>query len=451
MVSSILSQLVNFAWGLPLVLLLVGGGLGLAIHSRFLPLRGFSHAFRLITGRFKHEGDAKDAGQISSFQALTTALSATVGLGNIAGVAIAISQGGPGAIFWMWVSALVGMNTKFYECVLAVMHRGKDYRGQVQGGAMYVIKQTFHKRLHFLAYLFAIFGMLGTLPLFQINQLSNFAATTYGLSPWIVGLVCAILIAYVLSGGIQRLVKITSSLVPFMCLFYVICALLIVFLNFERVPGVFAAIFREAFTRSAAFGGAIGIGFIEMMKLGVKRAAFSNEAGLGTAPMAHGNVKTSEPVSEGLVAMLGPFFDTIIICTLTALVILTSFEPGTLNVSSGLTLTMQAFEANLPGFGVHFLSLAAVLFSFTTMVGTANYGEKCWNFLFRGRFIFTDNTFIAVYALMVFLGSIASADDVINLIDTSYAFMAWPNMIMVLFLAGKAKKALNEYYNKYSL
>ncbi len=451
MLSELLSQLVNYAWGLPLVLLLVGGGSALAIHSRFLPLRGFAHAFRLISGKFKHEGDESDSGQISSFQALTTALSATVGLGNIAGVAIAISQGGPGAIFWMWVSALVGMNTKFYETVLAVMYRGRDYRNEVQGGAMYVLKKTFNRRFHFLAYIFATCGLLGTLPLFQINQLSNYTASTYGISPWIVGLTCACVIAYVLRGGIQRLVKVTSSLVPFMCLFYVLCAVLIVFLNSERVPGVFAAIFREAFTGSAAFGGAMGIGFIEIMKLGVKRAAFSNEAGLGSAPMAHSNVKTSEPVSEGLVAMLGPFFDTIIICTLTALVILTSIEPGASSELSGLSLTMTAFESTLPGFGVHFLSLAALLFSFTTMVGTANYGEKCWNFLFRGRFIFKDNTFIFAYALMVLLGSIASADDVINIIDTSYAFMAWPNMIMVLFLAGKAKTALDAYYRKYGL
>ena len=258
-------------------------------------------------------------------------------------------------------------------------------------------------------------------------------------------------IAYVLSGGIKRLVKVTSSLVPFMCAFYFICALLIVGLNFDRVPTVFTAIFREAFTGSAAWGGATGIGFIEVMKLGVRRAAFSNEAGLGTAPMAHANVKTAEPVSEGLVAMLGPFFDTIVICTLTALVILTSIDPGTIGDLSGLALTIKAFEANLPGFGVHFLSLAAVLFSFTTMVGTANYGEKCWNFLFRGRLIFTENTFIVAYAAMVFLGSIASANDVINIIDTAYAFMAWPNMIMVLFLAGKAKQALDAYYRKYDL
>lgn len=451
MASNFLSDLSGFAWGLPLVLLLVGGGLILAVHSRFLPLRGFAHGFRLITGRFRHEGDEEDKGQISSFQALTTALSATVGLGNIAGVAIAISQGGPGAIFWMWVSALVGMNTKFYECVLAVMYRGKDYKDRVQGGAMYAIKKTFHKRLHFMAYVFAVCGMLGTLPLFQINQLSSFASDTYGAPSWTVGMVCAAAIAYVLSGGIKRLVKVTSSLVPFMCAFYFLCALLVVGLNFERVPAVFAAIFREAFTGSAAFGGAMGIGFIEVMKLGVRRAAFSNEAGLGTAPMAHGNAKTAEPVSEGLVAMLGPFFDTIVICTLTALVILTSLEPASMANLSGLALTMRAFEANLPGVGVHLLGIAAVLFSFTTMIGTANYGEKCWNFVFRGRFVFTENAFIVVYAIIVFLGSIASADDVINIIDTSYAFMAWPNMIMVLFLAGKAKQALDSYYKKYDL
>ena len=210
-----------------------------------------------------------------------------------------------------------------------------------------------------------------------------------------------------------------------------------------------STIFRVSLLGQA--GGALGIGFIELMKLGVKRAAFLYEAGLGTAPMAHGNAKTSEPVSEGLVAMLGPFFDTIIICTLTALVILTSFQSGHNGETPGLTLTMTAFESNLPGFGVHFLSIAALLFSFTTMVGTANYGEKCWNFLFRGHRFFDQKTFIAAYACMVFIGSIASADVVINFIDTSYAFMAWPNMIMVLVLAGKAKSALNTYFEKYDL
>ena len=451
MISQFLAVLVDYAWGLPLVILLIGGGSYLLLVSRFIPLTGMKRALHLVLGKYHHDNDARGKGQISHFQALCNALAATVGLGNIAGVAVAISQGGPGAIFWMWVAALIGMNTKFFECSLSVMFRGEDYRGEVQGGPMYVIEKALPSSMKFLAIFFALCGLVGTMALFQVNQLSSYVHAEYGVAPILVGLASAIFVGYVLWGGVRRLAHVTSYLVPAMCLFYVICGLVILVINSEKVPYVLSRIFTEAFTGSAAFGGAVGVGLIQVLKIGVKRAAFSNEAGVGTAPMAHGNVKTAEPISEGLVAMLGPFLDTIIVCTITALVILTSLTPEAMSGSSGILLTTKAFEAALPGFGKHFLGLAILLFSVTTMIGMANYNEKCWNFLFKGRSGFGETTFIIVFCLTLIIGSIATQDDVVNLLDSGYALMAVPNMIATVILAPKVKKAFVEYRKKYPL
>ena len=462
MISNFLVELVDFVWGLPLLFLLLGGGSYLLFVSKLVPLKGFFLAIRLVAGKFHHDGDGSASGQISHFKALCNALSSTVGMGNIAGVAVAISQGGAGAIFWMWVAALIGMNTKFFECSLAVMYRGKDYRGETQGGPMYVIRQALPKSMGFLSVTFAIFGMIGTLPLFQVNQLSSFVNQEYPLGTFalfgaeifttqiLVGIVSALGVGYILFGGVRRIANWTSSLVPPMCVFYVICGLVILFIQAEKIPSMFALIFHEAFNGRAAFGGAMGIGIVQVLKIGVKRAAFSNEAGIGSAPMAHGNAKTSEPISEGLVAMLGPFLDTIIVCTITALVILCSLPPEALLESNGVLLTANAFEASLPGFGMNFLGVAIVLFSVTTMIGTANYFEKCWSFLFEGKQFFGSTTLILVFCLALVIGSIATQDDVINLIDSGFALMAVPNMIATIWLAPKVKAALREYFRKYA-
>ena len=347
-ISDFLNYLVGVLWGLPLVGLLLGGGVYLLFVSRFMPLSGFLQALRLIFGKTHHSGDEVAPGQISHFQALSNALAATVGLGNIAGVSVAIYQGGPGAIFWMWVTALVGMNTKFFECSLALMYRGKDFQGEVQGGPMYVIEKALPKHFRFLAIFFAICGLFGCMAMFQTNQLAIFLHSQYKLDPFFVGIVFALLVGVVLMGGIKRLAKVTSSLVPIMCLFYVICGVVIIFIQRERVPQIFALIFKEAFTGAAATGALSGMAVKEIFLIGVKRAAFSNEAGLGTAPMAHSNARTAEPISEGLVAMMGPFLDTLVVCTITALVILISL-PATqrefCSLSKPLKDLCQALES----------------------------------------------------------------------------------------------------------
>ncbi|RME14073.1 MAG: alanine:cation symporter family protein [Bdellovibrio sp.] len=465
-VSVFLSHLVDILWGPTLLILLVGGGSLLFVYSRFLPFKGFGRALTLIRGKFHHKGEEKAEGQISHFQALMTAVAATVGLGNIGGVAVAITQGGAGAIFWMWVAALIGMNTKFFECTLSVMYRGHDYKGEPQGGPMYVILNTFPKRFHFLAYLFAAFGLIGTLVLFQVNQLTAFFVHQF---PWarllkqpflsddgvlwgvriFIGFLCAVVVGGTLRGGIRRVGQVAARLVPFMCVFYVLCCLLILLTYHERVPEAFVSIFKKALNWEALWGGSLGAAFNEAFRMGVRRAAYSNEAGVGTAPMAHSNVKTNEPVSEGLVAMMGPFLDTIVVCTMTALVILTSLSPAERLGDSGVLMTVKAFEKTFSSFGVMFLGLSILLFALSTMIGYSSYCEKCWNFLFKGRWGMTESTFIGFYSLTLMLGAIASLNDVVNLLDSGFALMAYINMTVTLLLAPHVKRALVLYFKKY--
>ena len=452
--SEILSVMVDHVWGMPLVILLIGGGIYLLGWSRLDSFRGFIHGFKLFLGLYQHDKDKNADGQISHFQALCNALSATIGVGNIAGVAVAITQGGPGAIFWMWVAGLIGMNTKFFECTLSVMYRGRDYRGEIQGGPMYVIQNALPKPFFFMAILFSIFGLVGTLPLFQVNQLASFvevhtSETSLPISAMTVGWICAVTVAIVLWGGLQRLSKVTSALVPVMCLFYVICALVILFIQREKVVEVFGLIFTKAFGWQAAGAGGLGYGLREVMKTGVKRAAFSNEAGVGTAPMAHSNVKTQEPVSEGLVALIGPFLDTIVVCTMTALVILTSLpEEGRQN-HSGILMTVRAFENSLPHFGATFLGIAVLLFSFTTILGTANYNQKCWNFLFKGKGPFSESMNIVVFCGLLVVGATWSQGDIVNILDISFGLMTIPNMVVTLILAPKVMRAMRKYFAKH--
>lgn len=450
-VSAFLSRLAELAWGLPLIVLLIGGGLYLLCLSRFRPLSGFGHAFLLMAGRFQHPGEENAEGQITHFQALNNALASTIGMGNIAGVAVAINWGGPGAVFWMWVAALIGMNTKFFECTLSTMYRGRDHRGEVQGGPMYLIDTALGKKWKPLSFFFAACGLLGTLTLFQINQLAAYTLDRYDFKPVWVGVFCACLTAYVLKGGLNRLARFTSAMVPFMCLLYVLTSLTILFLHAERIPEIFLAIFREAFQGRAALGGATAVAFMEILKIGVRRASFSNESGIGTSPMAHSNVKTSEPISQGLVAMLEPFLDTIIVCTMTALVILVSIDTQGLTETSGIVLSTKAFEESLPGFGAHFLGVSIFFFSFSTMIGYANYNEKCWHYLFRGRWGLSRNVFIFFYCATLIIGALATLDDVVNLLDTAFAFMAIPNMLATLWLAPRVVQQLGKYYEKYKI
>ncbi len=438
----ILSVAVDYAWGTPLLILLVGGGFLLTLYSRLLPFVGVRHAFEVLRGKFDREGDP---GDISHFQALSTHLAATVGLGNIGGVAIAITQGGPGAVFWMWVSALVGMTTKFFTCTLAVMHRGEDSLGRVQGGPMYYIEIGLGKRFKFMAVFFSICGMVGCLALFQANQVAEILAESYAIPPWQTGLGAAFLVGLVVLGGVKRIARIASRLVPTMCSVYLLASVVVVVSHYSLIPQVFAQIFHDAFTGTAAAGGVAGISFMTVVQTGIKRAAFSNEAGTGTAPMAHGAAKTTEPVREGLVAMIGPFVDTIVVCSLTAFVILSTGNWRVQGIQ-GVSLTSQAFEATMGEWGKLILVAVVLLFGISTMFGYSYYGKKCFNYLFGAEW---GRIYDVFYLAMLFAGAVWSARIVVNLVDTAFALMALPNMIAALLLAPQVMVATRDYFARY--
>ncbi len=444
--DQLFKELVKYAWGMPLVVVLLGGGFLLLAVSRFLPFMGLRHAVDILRGKFDHEDDP---GDITHFQALTTALSSTIGMGNIAGVAVAITQGGAGAVFWMWMAAIVGMATKFFTCTLAVMYRGTDSLGAVQGGPMYYIEVGLGKKWRFLAILFSVCGMVGCLAMFQTNQMAEVMKVSLGIDPWITGAVATTLVAIVIFGGIERIANVASKLVPSMCVLYLLAVIGILIINFERVPGVFAQILHEAFNGTAAAGGVAGFSVAMVIQTGVKRAAFSNEAGIGTAPMAHGAARTSEPVREGLVAMLGPFIDTIIVCSLTAFAIL-STEMGRGAVGGGgikgVSLTLAAFEASLGQPGRFVLIMCVALFALSTMFGYAYYGRKCFSFLFGAE---RARVYDIVYLGMLFAGAVWKADLVVNMLDTAFALMVWPNMLATFLLAPRVMKATREYFARY--
>lgn len=447
--TKLLSETSSFLWGTPLLLFLLAANVILLYYSKLIPLRGLMHSLKLISGKAQID-HSHDQGQITHFQALCNALAATIGLGNISGVAVAIYQGGAGAIFWMWVAALLGMNTKFFECTLAVMYRGKDFDNEVQGGPMYFIQEGMGIKFNFLAVLFAMFGLVGTLSLFQINQMASFLKNSYSISNHFTGLFFSLAVGYILFGGLKRISSFTSKIVPLMSGLYVLICLIILGLNYEKIPNVFISIFSEALTGKSITGGALGYGIMHIISTGVKRAAFSNEAGIGTAPMAHGNVKTSEPISEGYVAMLGPLIDTILVCTLTACVILVS-KDAAISSLNGINLTTYAFEKNLGMIGRHLLGIIIFLFSFSTMIGMANYNKKCWDYLFKGKIYHNQKTFILFYCLSLTFAALIEMDSVINIIDICYALMAVPNIIGTVYLARKVKNALNTYNKKYQL
>jgi len=440
----------NAMWGTPLLLLLMGGGLFFLLYSRFLPFRYFKHAVQILRGKFDGE---KSEGDINHYQALSTALAATVGMGNISGVAVAITMGGPGAIFWMWVSAFVGMATKFFTCTLAVMFRGKDSLGQLQGGPMYVIREGLGKKWQPLAVLFCVAGMFGTIPSFQSNQLTAAIGEglllplgielTFGIK-LAIGIVLAIIVALVILGGIKRIGNVAGRMVPMMVGVYVVAVVAILILNYELVPQYLKLIFVDAFTANSVLGGAVGA----IVVAGARRAAFSNEAGIGTAPMAHGAAKTNEPVREGLVAMMGPAIDTIIVCTMTALAILITgiWQDHTEGIS-GVTLTIKAFDDSLWG-GRYLLVLALFVFAITSLFSYSYYGGKCFAYLFGAQHIRWYQYF---YIGMVIWGSVASLGAVIGLIDGMYALMAFPTMISAFILAPKVMKAAKVYFGRENL
>ena len=439
------AQFSSWVWGIPLLILLIGGGLFLFLYSGLVPFRYLGHAVNILRGKYdKHNSP----GDLSHYEALSSAIAATVGMGNISGVAIAIATGGPGAIFWMWVSAFVGMATKFFTCTLSIMYRGKDEGGNVKGGPMYVITEGLGKKWKPLAVFFALAGLIGTLPAFQANQLTQTLVDVFQVNEsntftakLLLGISIAIITSLVIFGGIKRIGKVAGKLVPVMVVIYLVTVTSILLLKAGDIPEIFSLIFTDAFSGNAVMGGALG----SLIITGVKRAAFSNEAGIGTAPMMHGTAKTNEPIREGLVAMLGPAIDTLLVCTLTALAILASGIWKNFD-GNGISLTLSSFDAVLPyGLGSVILTICVLIFAFSTLFTYSFYGYSCLSFLTNTKI---GKYYNYIYIATIVIASIIKLDFVINLIDSGYALMAIPTVISTLILAPKVKKASKEYFQK---
>ena len=450
--NQLLKAFSSLAWGLPLLILLIGGGLYLLVRSKFLPFRYLGHAISVLRGKYD---DPNDPGQISHFQALMTALSATVGMGNIAGVAVAISIGGPGAVFWMWVSAIIGMSTKFFTCTLAILFRGKDSAGEIQGGPMYFITEGLGKSWKPLAVFFSFCGLLGALPVFNVNQLTQ-ALNDILLQPngvevgftsnLIIGALLVSITSLVILGGIKRIGTVASRLVPSMVILYFVLVIIILVAHQDMLVYYLKLIFTDAFAANyypkddTFLGGVLGA----LILHGIKRGAFSNEAGIGTAPMAHGAAKTDEPIREGLVAMLGPAIDTLIVCTLTALAILVTGVWETTSVN-GVSLTAAAFADVMPAYGKYALLVCIAVFSMSSLFSYSYYGTKCMSFLFGADKKHYYNYF---YILSILLGATTSLSMMINLIDGVFALMAIPTMIATIILAPKVITEMKAYLNR---
>ncbi|WP_027329834.1 alanine/glycine:cation symporter family protein [Marinimicrobium agarilyticum] len=449
--EAVFTAFASFMWGTPLVILLVGGGTFFVVYSKGLPYRHFRHGFHILRGYYD---DHDDEGDIPHAQALSTALSGTLGLGNIAGVALAITMGGPGAVFWMWVTAVIGVATKFYTCTLAVMFRGKDSLGQLQGGPMYVVREGLGKRWWPLAGLFAVAGLLGTMPAFQVNQLVQIMREVVAIPAGLatndshfafdltLGLIIAGLVLLVITGHIRRVGQVTSRLVPTMVLIYLTMTVILLVRYAGEIPAAFGQIISDAFSGQAAAGGAIGT----VILMGVRRGAFSNEAGIGTESMAHGAAKTKEPVREGLVAMMGPVIDTLLVCTCTALAILVTDSWQVNSDIDGVTLTAQAFETAFPGFGAYLLALVVALLSLSTVFTFWYYGSKCLGFLVGAQH---QHHYVWIYTALVILGSIVSLKAIVGLVDGLYATMAIPTMVSALLLAPKVNRAAQDYFKRH--
>ena len=436
----------NFIWGAPILILLLGGGLYFLLYSRLVPLRYIGHSISILTGKYD---DPNEPGQLRHYQALSTALAGTVGMGNVSGVAVAITMGGPGAIFWMWVSALLGISTKFFTCTLAVMYRGKDSAGEIQGGPMYFITEGLGKNWKPLAVFFSVVGMIGVSPLFQANQLTQMVRDVVLIpnnlggsfqSDLITGIIIAVIVGIVVIGGIKRIGNVTGRVVPLMVVVYFITVLFIVFSSPGQILPAFETIIKDAFTGDAVLGGSVGAVIIT----GVRRAAFSNEAGLGTAPMAHGAAKTSEPVREGLVAMLGPIIDTIIVCTLTALAIIIT-DSWRATSADGITLTAHAFDSAIPVAGKYILTIAVTFFAMSTLFAFPYYGMKCLGFVAGAKYQHMYNYF---FVILIMVGAVSNLRVIIGLIDIAFALMAFPTVVSALLLSPDVRREAKKYFSE---
>ena len=438
-------EIAGALWGIPAIVLLVGTGLYLTLRLGFIQVRGFKHGIDLVRG---HYDKPEDSGEVSHFQALTTALSATVGTGNIAGVATAIALGGPGAVFWMWITAFVGMASKYTSCTLAVKFRVVHEDGSISGGPMYTLARALN--LKWLGVLFAVFTLIASFGIGNMVQANSVADGLGYIFPGVednetfrlaIGISMAIMVGLVIIGGIKRIAKFTSRIVPFMAIVYCGSALLILFLNITEIPSAFATIFNLALNPEAAGGGAIGAA----IQYGVARGVFSNEAGLGSAAMAHAAARTNEPVREGLVAMLGPFIDTIIICTMTALVIVIMGAWGDARPEgyTAAALTAYAFEQALGQVGAWLVGFGLMFFAFSTIIAWSYYGDRSAEFLFGERAIMP---YRIIFTVLVVIGAWIPLNLVWNIADITNILMALPNLISLILLAGLVKKLGDDYF-----
>jgi alanine or glycine:cation symporter, AGCS family len=479
-IEMLTASFVGIVWGIPLIILLVGSGLFFTFYFGCPQFLFFKDAFRILFGGVKHDQkykhnhkhnqkeDRKESqalglfessesfdsssskknnvtcGEISHFQALTSALSATVGLGNIAGVSVALSVGGPGAIFWLWVTGLVGMCTKFVEVTLSVKYREVTPSGRVHGGPMYVIKKGLPKSLHFLGFFYAVFIILssfGSGNMFQSNQVALILNKTIGIPEWASGIFLALGAFLILVGGIKRIGQVTGRLVPAMISVYFLGAVVILFHHFDRIGSVFTSIFQDAFTGSAAVGGFAGVAFKEALIMGIRRASFSNEAGMGSSAIAHSAAKT-EPIQEGIVALLEPFIDTIVVCSITAFALLLTGVWSQSGVGVGSEMTAYAFESVMGPWGRWIVTLTVSLFAFSTIISWSYYGEQGVVFLFGENRI---PLFRYVFVGFVFLGAVFPMSIVLNLSDIFYGLLALPNMIACYLLFPEVKTLMEEY------
>jgi AGCS family alanine or glycine:cation symporter len=431
-----------------MLFMIIGGGLYLVAYSKLLPYRYFKHAIQITSGKYDNPDDP---GEVSHLQALSSAVAATVGLGNISGVAIAIYLGGPGVVFWIWMTALVGICIKFYSCSLAIMYRDKDSEGNLQGGPMYYITKGMGQKAKPLAVFFCVAGLFGVLPAFTTNQFTQTlmgvinpdeTIALFGDFNWKlgIGIVLSIITSFVIFGGLKKIAKVATAIVPFMVLLYLLAVMIIMVMNAGQIWPSLKLILIEAFNfKTAVQGGLWGL-----IIIGIRRAVFSNESGVGSAPMYHGQSKTKEPIQEGLVAMLGPFIDTIVVCTLTAVVIILS--GAYLDVeSNGIVMTLIAFKKSLFGFGDVLLMVIVTAFALSTLFTYSYYGTKCLSFLTNVK---VGKLYNYIYVGSITFAAVASVDLVVNLIDLSFALMVIPNMIAVLYLSPSVNRAMKAYFSK---
>ncbi len=442
-IEQVTAQFVGLVWGVPLVLLLVGSGIIFTIYFGFPQLRFFKHAIEIILGRYD---DPSMKGEISHFQALCAALSATVGLGNIAGVAVAVSLGGPGAVFWLWVAGFIGMCTKFTEVTLSLSYRDVTDKGVVHGGPMFVIKNALSKNFYPVAWIYALFVILssfGAGNMFQSNQMAAVIKTSAGVPEWLSGLIFCAGAFMILIGGIKRIGQVTEKMVPAMVGLYLFGAVWIIIARFDMIPTMFSQIFSGAFAGTAAVGGFAGAAFKDVIIMGIRRATFSNEAGMGSSAMAHSAAK-STPIQEGIVALLEPFIDTIVVCTITAIALLLTGAWST-EGKVGAEMTAYAFETVMGPAGRWIVTLTVTLFAFSTLISWSYYGEQGVTFIFGEKYI---PAYRYIFIVFIFIGAIAQLNIVLNLSDAVYGLLALPNIMACYILLPKVKAALNDYKAK---